>query len=67
MDKEDGTQIYNEILLSPKKEQNCDICWDTDGLEDCHTECSKSEREKQILYINTYTWNLEKWCKWIYL
>ena len=22
---------------------------------------SKSEREKQILYINTYMWNLEKW------
>ena len=21
----------------------------------------KSEREKQILYINTYMWNLEKW------
>ena len=21
----------------------------------------KSEREKQILYINTYIWNLEKW------
>ena len=25
------------------------------------TESSKSEREKQILYINTYMWNLEKW------
>ena len=25
---------------------------------DCHTECSKSEREKQILYINAYMWNL---------
>ena len=22
---------------------------------------SKSEREKQISYINTYMWNLEKW------
>ena len=22
---------------------------------------SKSEREKQISYINAYTWNLEKW------
>ena len=24
-----------------------------------YTEWSKSEREKQILYINTYKWNLE--------
>ena len=24
------------------------------------TECSQSEREKQTLYINTYTRNLEK-------
>ena len=32
-------------------------------------EWSKSEREKQILYINVYTyiWNLEKWCWWTYL
>ena len=26
----------------------------------CYTEWSKLEREKQILYINTYVWNLEK-------
>ena len=25
-----------------------------DGPRDCHTEWTKSEREKQILYINTY-------------
>ena len=31
-----------------------------DGPRDCRTEGSKSEREKQILYINTYMWNLEK-------
>ena len=28
---------------------------------ECHTEKGKSEREKQILHINTYTWNLGKW------
>ena len=28
---------------------------------DCHTEFSRSEREKQILYINAYMWNLENW------
>ena len=25
----------------------------------CYTEISKSEREKQTQYINTYIWNLE--------
>ena len=28
------------------------------------SEWSKSEREKQILDINTYVWNLEKWYRW---
>ena len=59
--------IYNGILLSHKKEQNWVICRDVDGPRDCHTEWSKSEREKQILYINTYMWNLEKWYRWSYL
>ena len=27
----------------------------------------KSEREKQISYINTHMRNLEKWYRWIYL
>ena len=27
----------------------------------------ESEREKQILYIDTYMWNLEKWYWWTYL
>ena len=29
-----------------------------------YTELSKSEREKQILYINTYICNPEKWYWW---
>ena len=29
----------------------------------CHTEWSKSEREKQIPYANTYIWNLKKNCR----
>ena len=33
----------------------------------CYTERNKSEREKQILYIDAYTWNLEKWYWWTYL
>ena len=63
MDKED-VHIYNEILLSHKKERNWVIYRDMDGLGDSHTEWSKSEREKQILYINAYMWNLEKWYRW---
>ena len=27
-------------------------------------EWSESERERQILYINTYTWNLDRWYWW---
>ena len=54
--------IYNWILLSHKKEWNRAVCRDMDGLRDFHTEWSKSE--KQIMYINTYTWDLEKWYRW---
>ena len=38
-----------------------------DGPRDCHTEWSKSEREKQISYVNAYMWNLKKWYRWSYL
>ena len=43
-----------------KKQQNWVICVDMDGLRNCHTELTKLEREKQILYINAYMCNLEK-------
>ena len=32
------TYIYNGILLTHKKEQNCAICRDVDGPRDCHTK-----------------------------
>ena len=32
-----------------------------------HTEWSKSEREIQILYTNSYIWNLERWYQWSYM
>ena len=64
MDKDNVVHIYNGILLSHKKEQSWVICRDVDGPRDCHTEWSKSERGKQISYINAYTWNLEKWYRW---
>ena len=66
IDKEDVVHIYNGILLSHKKERNNAICSNTDGPRDCHTEWSKSDRERQISYAITYMWNLKKWYKWIY-
>ena len=60
MDKEDVVHIYNGILLSHKKEQNNAICSNMDGPRDCHTEWSKSDREKQISYDIAYMWNLKK-------
>ena len=46
MDK-DVVHKYKRILLSHKKEQNWIICRDVDKPRVCHTEWSKSEREKQ--------------------
>ena len=60
MEKEDVAHVYNGILLSHKKKWNCVICHEVDGPIVCHTEWSKSEREKQIPYANTYIWNLKK-------
>ena len=67
MDKEDVVHIYNGILLSHKKKWNCAIWREVDGPRDCHTEWSKSDREKQLSSINAYMWNLEKWYRWTYL
>jgi len=38
MDEEDVVHIFNGILLSHKKEQNCAICRDMDGPRDYHAE-----------------------------
>ena len=47
MDK-DVVHIYNEILLSCKKEWICVSSSEVDEPRDCYTEWIKSEREKQI-------------------
>ena len=44
----DAVHIYNGVLLSNEKEWNSAICINVGGPRDCHTEWSKSEREKQI-------------------
>ena len=47
MDKEVVVHIYNRILLSYKKER---IWVSSNEVDETHyTECSKSERERQIL------------------
>ena len=44
------------------------ICRDVDRPSHCHTEWSKSERRKQILYINTPIYGIhKKWYRWTYL
>ena len=55
-----------EYYSAIKKEWNWVICR-VDGPREFHTEWSKSEREKQILYNNAYMWNLEKWYRCSYL
>ena len=64
MDKEVVVHIYNGIFLSHKTERNWVICRDVDGSRVCQTEWSHSESEKQISYIYTCMWNLEKWYIW---
>ena len=51
--------LYNGILHSHKKEWSNAICSNMGGPRDCHTEWSKSEREKQVPYDITYMWNLK--------
>ena len=60
VDKGDVVHIYNGILIGHKKEWNNAICSNMDGPRDCHTEWSKSDRERQISYDITYMWNLKK-------
>ena len=54
MDKEAVVHIYDGILLSYKKE----CIWispnEVDEPRAYYTDWSESEKEKQILYINTY-------------
>ena len=50
--------MHNGILLHHKKEQNNAICSNMDGTRDFPIKWSKPERERQIPYDITYTWNL---------
>ena len=46
------------MSISHKKEQTWVSC-KMDEPRACYMKLSTLEREKQILYINTYMWNLE--------
>ena len=68
MDKEVVVYIYNRILFSLYKKE---CIWVSSNKVDepraYYTEWSKSERERQILHINAYIWNLERWYQWSYI
>ena len=59
--------LNNGILLIYKKEQVCISSNEVDKPGVYYTEWSKSERERQILYINTCIWNLERWYQQSYM
>ena len=43
-----------------KKEWNNAICSNMDGLRDCHSEWSKSDKEGEITDDEPYMWNLQR-------
>ena len=54
------------MFFSHKKEWKKAISYDVDKHWVCCKECSKSEREKQILCTDEDIQNLEKWYCWIF-
>ena len=57
MDK-DVVHMYNEILLSHKKEQNNAICRNMDGSRDCHSEWSWTKTN--IIWYRLYVESKEE-------
>ena len=54
IDKEDVVHIYNGILLSHQKERLPNM----DGTGGDYTKGNKSNRERQLSYSFTYSWNI---------
>ena len=65
MDKEVVVPIHKGILLNYKKEHSWVSSIEVDVPRTYYRVMS--EREKQILYINAYIWNLERWYHWPYV
>ena len=51
---------YNGLLHSHQKEWNNLICSNRDKPRDCHTDCIKPHREREILDDATYMWDLKR-------
>ena len=56
--KKSGVCIYKGILLSHIKEWNFALCKNMNGLGGHYGKWTKSDRERQMLYI-TYMWTLK--------
>ena len=56
--------IYTVEYYSAIKKRNSIICSEVDGPGVCHTEWSKSEREKQVSYINACSVTYVSSCVW---
>ena len=67
IDKEALVIYTKEYYSAIKKEYIWVSCNEMDEPRTYYTEWSKSDNEKQMSYINTYTWNLERWYWWNYL
>ena len=53
--------MENYSLIKQKQKQHIEISSnEVDEIKAYYTEGSKSERERQILYIDIYKWNLER-------
>ena len=59
MDKDDVIYIYNEMLLSDKREWNLAICLNMDGPRMYYARWNTSDGERLILYDFPYVWNLK--------
>ena len=67
MDKEVVVYIHNGMLLSYEKEHIWISSNEVDETGAYYTQWSKSERERQKLYINSYISNLERQYQQFYM
>ena len=56
MDKENVAYIHSGILFSHEK-GNCSICDNMNESGEYYVKWNKPDRERQMLYCITYTWN----------
>ena len=67
MGKEVVAHIHNGILFSYKKEPIWVSSNEMDEPGAYYTKRNMPERQRQILYINAYIWNLERCYLWSYM